>query len=76
MYEDWEPLREALDDIERRNGIFTNAVENSMRRKERVNIAKVSTAVGKILGKRYVKLAADVMWTAARRTKIHIEDEQ
>jgi hypothetical protein len=70
----WDAVRECLNDTDLRED-FTDRIEDRMNRRQRVNIAKLVAATTKELGSRYGKLVGEVLWTAAKRTKILIEDE-
>jgi hypothetical protein len=73
-FTDWQAVRECLADPQLRED-FTDRIEDRMNRCQRVNIAELVAATTKELGSRYGKLVGEVLWTAARRTKILIEDE-
>ena len=71
--EQWQMLRQLLGDEDGRTRL-TDAIERSMLRRKRVNIQKLVTLVGDVLGEEYGVWAEEVLWEASLRTTIEVVD--
>ena len=68
----WDALRECLRDKELREGKFLECLVNRMRKRQRVDIPRVSQAVARELGGQYGKWASDIMRKGAAMTSIEV----
>jgi len=69
--EQWQLVRVLLSSKDGRDSLI-DSVANSMERRQRVNIQRITTAVSDRLGPQYGDLAGEVLRQAASRTSIEV----